>query len=478
MLSGRQALHSIDDTIRNEREQLQRVEADVKETTQRIVALRKTQAERYKSLARIRLDHLVSGELAAGLDAADQRAAELLRERVSNLEDLQRQIEDGREELAALEKRRGELSQRLEQAAEALDREEAEVQRRLRVDSAYQGQLAKAQLAARTAEFAEEKTERAEQDRREKGRPYEDDPLFSYLWKRHYGTSEYSANPLTRMLDKWVAGLVRYQDARPNYHMLLEIPARLREHAQQVRAAAERESQALENLEEKAAVAGGLPALRNAVSAAEKAIRETDQSIEAQEQRIHELTEQRGRFIAGEDDYFRQSLEAMAGAFQRENLQALYRYARATATAEDDLLVREIADAEEEVENLQDTLREHKRMHDKHLERMKELEELRHRFKRERYDDVHSGFDNGAMLAMILGQFLQGMANSGDIWRTLERGRKYRRIEADPTFGSGGLGRPGGSWRVPFPTAPRRFPPPNIGRRGGFGGGFKTGGGF
>ncbi|MEI2612964.1 MAG: hypothetical protein V9G20_30355 [Candidatus Promineifilaceae bacterium] len=76
------------------------------------------------------------------------------------------------------------------------------------------------------------KTEQAEADREQKGRPYRDDPLFMYLWERGFGTKTYRANNLVRWLDGLIAGLVGYPEARPNFAMLNEIPLRLREHAE------------------------------------------------------------------------------------------------------------------------------------------------------------------------------------------------------------------------------------------------------
>jgi len=105
---------------------------------------------------------------------------------------------------------------------------------------------------------------------------------------------------------------------------------------------------------------------------------------------------------------------------------------------------------------------------------MQELEDVRRRFKAERYDSPHSGFGNAAMLVMLLNQFLQGAASSGDLWRTIERSQRYRRKTSNPDFGSGGFPQRRGTWNVPFPRG-------GGSRRGGFGGGkggFRTGGGF
>lgn len=82
---------------------------------------------------------------------------------------------------------------------------------------------------------AEEKAARAEAHRDEKRRPYESDPLFMYLWRRRFGTRDYEASNLVRYFDRKVAHLIGYEAARVNYAMLLELPDRLREHAERLK---------------------------------------------------------------------------------------------------------------------------------------------------------------------------------------------------------------------------------------------------
>ena len=169
-----------------------------------------------------------------------------------------------------------------------------------------------------------------------------------------------------------------------------------------------------------------------------------------------------------------------SGAFEREDLLTLYDYARATATAEDDLLVRELEADNQHIREIGESLAEQKRVRERHYNRLQELEGVRRRFKQQRYDSVHSGFRNEGLVGMILGQFLQGTVTAQELWRTLEREQRYRRMDANPDFGSGGFRPRPGTWHIPFPRGgglgggmriPRGMP-----RRGG--GGFRTGGGF
>lgn len=474
METGTQALASISAGVRLIHDQVEEADGQIRRTSEAIVELRKKQAENYKRIARIRLDNVVSGELEAGLDAAGRHTAELLESRGRDLDALEAQIAAARAAGNELERRREELDAEAARADEVLDAAEAEVQRGLEQDPAYLAQLEKAQQAERTAGHAEEKTRQAEAAYKEKGAPYEQYPLFSYLWQRGYGTSAYSANALVRYLDGWVARLARYDDARPNYARLAEIPQRLGEHAARLRAVADEEFAALTRIEEAAAADAGVPALRQALDEARGRVDEIDKRIDESEATLVELERKRAEFARGEDDRFRQAVDALTGAFERESLITLYEYARSTATAEDDVLVQEMERIRDEVTRLEETLREQSQVRERLLARMQDLEDVRRRFKAERYDSPQSGFGNAAMLVMLLNQFLQGAASSGDLWRTIERSQRYRRKASNPDFGSGGFPHRRGTWNIPFPRG-------GGSRRGGFGGGkggFRTGGGF
>jgi hypothetical protein len=445
---------------------MQDLDSEIQSASTQLVALRQAEATCYSKLAQLRLGQLVTGEIVAGFDQAEQRVGDLLAQREHDLQALQQHIEALQAEQHQLESARTLQQQRVAEASERLDHAEAATQKRLQDDGTHQEQVQKARQADAMAKQAEAKTAQAETDRLEKGTAYEADSLFMYLWKRGYGTSDYTANPMARYLDKKVAALCHYQDARPNYAMLLEIPTRLRAHAQRLRAAADREFETLTSLERVAAEADGIPALRQAVEEAEQKLDTIDERLQEQEERFRQLMDEKAAYAAGEDELCRQAISTLVGQFEREGLPSLRRQAEATRTPEDDRLVQELAEIDHQHKALEATLAQHKQIHSSQIERLQQLEEVRRRFKRERYDDVHSSFTNTALLAMIMNQFLRGSTSSDTLWDTMHRHQRYRRIESDPGFGSGGFGRTGGVWR--FPSS-----------RGGFGGGdFSSGGGF
>jgi hypothetical protein len=477
MQSGRDTLASIDHALHQVRGQLQELDTEIQSASTHLVALRQAEAVCYKQLAQLRLGQLVTGEIVANFDQAEQRVGDLLTQRKHALQTLQQQIETLQAQQHQIESERTRQQQRVAEAAERLDHAEAATQKRLQDDSIYQEQVQKARQADAIATQAEAKTEQAETDRREKGTAYEADPLFMYLWKRGYGTSEYAANPIARFFDKKVAALCRYHDARPNYAMLLEIPVRLRAHAQRVRADAEREFEALTALERVAAEADGIPALRQAVEEVEQGLDVIDERIQEEEERFRQLLDEKAAYAAGEDALYHQASSTLVEQFEREGIRSLRRQAEATRTPEDDRIVQELAGIDRRQEALEAALVQHKQMHSSQIERLQQLEDVRRKFKRARYDDVHSSFANTTLLAMIMNQFLRGSASSDALWGSMNRHQRYRRIESDPGFGSGGFSRPGGVWR--FPSSSGGFGGGGFSSGGGFGGGgFQTRGGF
>jgi len=474
MWSGRKTLASIDQGLQQVRQQVLELDAQVQNTSRKLVQLEQEEADAYRQLARIRLDQLIRGEIIAGLDAADQRVQALLAEREQALQALQARIEVSQQAQDDLDAERETGRQQVDQVSERLDREEAATQQRLQENTAHKELLAAAHAADDIATQAEAKTAQAEADRVEKGGPYEADPLFMYLWGRRFGTSGYAAGPMTRFFDGKVARLCDYHAARPNYAMLLEIPVRLRTHAQRVRSDADESFAALETMEVAAADADGIPDLRAAVEQAEQALQSVDERIRQEEDTFNRLMQERAGYAAAEDVYFNKSIATLVAEFEREGFYSLREQAEVTATAEDDRVIQKLVDIDHEKKQQDDLMVHHKQVHARQLDRLQELQGVRRKFKSERFDDMYSAFDNTGLLAVIMHEFLRGVASSDDLWGTILHNQRYRQTRSNPDFGSGGFGRSRKAWRFP-PSRRRGASRTGMGRGGG---GFRTRGGF
>ena len=482
MLSGRKALESIDEGLSAAREAVARTYTDYQKTSSELAQLRRREIGLYTKLARIRLEDIERGEALRALEDADDRVRELLDKRGKAISEINNRLATAQGALEDLERERAAGQREVDTAARTLDAAEADVQASLAGDPGYQAQLTATEDADFVADQAEAKAGSAREDRVQKGRPYEADRLFSYLWERGFGTPQYRARGLTRMLDRWVARLANYDELRPNYWMLCEIPVRLGEHAVRMREAADAQLAALQALEEAAATAAGLPALQQDVAAAEHALAATDANIETAESTIQDILALQQKYADCRDDYLRRALEILREALQREDLRALRQRAEGTRNPEDDAVIEDLAELEQDRARLEQDVEQYRRLYEAQRARAAELEDIRRRFKAHRFDDPHSGFVNGLLIATILNQLLSGAVRGADVWDTLQRQQRYRRIRSNPDFGTGRFPRrpKAGPWQLP---RGRGWNMPRGGRfrtGGGFrgGGGFRTGGGF
>ena len=494
MLSGREALNRMDKTLRSARRDLERVELELQATSRAAARNKLEQARAIDRMAGVRLDAVRRGEVVERLEAATREAQEILESRDSAIATINDRVRSASERIDELEERRLTQHGEVDKAAKTLAEREAVAQQGLEQDEVFQAQLERTRDADAIAVSAHEKAELAREDRSRKGEPYERDELFMYLWRRGYGTSAYSANPLARLLDGWVAKLCGYTDARANYWMLLEIPKRLAEHADHARDAADRELDALQDLEERAAQDASVPEARAALAEHEQRQDELDANIATAENSLAGLRAEQNRYTAGDDDHMLRAIRVISAAMERRDVSELTRLARATMSSEDDAIVDELRHLRRQNDELQEELHEIRALQKERHARIRELGNVRRDFKRSRYDDVHSRFDKGQLIERMIGEVIGGMIQGGALWNVLRRYQRYTDMAGEwPDFGSGSVARGPNrrrkrksrrrppSWHWPGPSSKRggggfRLPKAPTRSRGR--GGFRTGGGF
>lgn len=480
MISGRQALGSIDQTLNQARDQIASVQTQVTDATERLLALQQEQAGAYRELARIRLGELSGQAMLDQLDATERQVIALLERREAMLAELEQNIEENRRLYAGYEEQRKQQETLLDDAVAVVDRAEEATQKRLDEDPAYRQQRDVVEAAERKAAHAADKAERSASEREQKGAAYKGDRPFMYLWDRKYGLPAYEARGLFRWLDGKVARLIGYADARANYARLNEIPVRLQEHARHLRTLADAEFDRLRELDEAARHGDGIPALEERVAQIQAELDQIDTRIEERERHYQSMLDERAAYAAGEDEPMRDAVDFLSREFRREELVDLRSAAMRTPYPEDDVVVSGMLQREDEqrqldagIEGLKSTLKQHQ-------DRVLQLEQLRADFKRNRFDRSGSVFTDDAIVPSMLREFLAGMLDNRMLWKVLREHQRYRPRRSDPGFGSGGFGR-GTVWKGGLGDLGDLIG--GIGRggfggRSGGGGGFRTGGGF
>ena len=506
MLSGVQTLRNIDSTLKSVKNEIHRIDAELSILSNQLADNRRQQGMIILELAKVRLGALTEGSIIDRISSADKRALVLLEKRQEAFKKLESDIDSQQIKQQQLEQLRQELLEKNNQIAQQLAEKEARVQAELIENDEYQTALQRAREADGVADEAERKAQESADSLDEKGKPYQNDELFMYLWNRRYGTTDYkNHNPLTRMLDSWVARLAKYNDNRANYWNIQEIPKRLEQHAQNIRDQADALITDIQVIEKAFLEKAGAHDIKQALENAQHEIENCDADIDQAEQQENSLLNTRAQFASAQDPHMQESLNVLRDALQHQNLTGLSQLVAATPSYEDDDLLKDLHQYQSTFHSIKEDINDLRRAHDEKLRRLQELETVRKNFKRHRYDDVRSGFGNDALISNVLGHFLEGLVSGAEVWRVLQRNQRHQDVGAWPDFGSGGLGtsrrrrgnihgnvlndifgnqhqrssrkgRAGSPWHWPD-SSNGGFQLPG-GRSRGSSDGFKTGGGF
>ena len=484
-VSSRDALSEVENAISGVRSNENRLAQVLASAAQEAERQRKQLAESFRSLALIRLDALVRNEIVGDLDAAERRALALLRTYKSTLDQLLIRHGGAQSAVVAAEAEHRAKTAAVEAAGEPIKTLQVEVEKKMAADHAWIAQKARLTDVTKIAEAADEKAKQSEADLGAKRKPYEADPLFMYLWKRGFATPAYKAGNFVRFFDRWVARLVGYDTARPNYMHLNEIPVRLREHAGELVKRVEAEDRKLEEIERAALMDAGILALETKLGTAEADLKAATAALAKAQAALAALDQERAKLLdEGDRRAHDEALAVLSQAIAREDLQTMYREARTTKTTDDDRLVQHIeltqnaiAKAEAEVTKIRDETREIAR-------RRSELEGVRDKVRANKYDGPWGQFqiNNNDMLAELIGGIVRGAVQGAVLWDVFQRGYSKRRDWDDDDDDDDDDDRRKSSWG----KSPRfRLPSsgfPKIGGikigGGGRSGGFRTGGRF
>jgi regulator of replication initiation timing len=469
MKSGRETLSSIDAAIA----QVHRQESDLDRAIQSALAeAERLAAERGKALralARVKLDEIASGRLISGLDAAERRAADLMHGRKDRLARLSAQRDEALGRLDAAEHEQGRAAAAVETALRDVEALRSQIEARLADEEHARAARARLAEAERVATQARGKAEQNAIELAQKKKPYDDDPLFQYLWGRGFGTSAYAHRGLARFFDRMVANFIGYLDVRANYHMLGEIPQRLKDHAEAQGAMIEIYRSALSRLEREELDSAGMPALERKLAAARERLSGADAELEKQRSMLAQIDAQRDRIVEGTaDPGMVEAIATMAAQDGQDDIATLRAEARRTATPEDERLVGQIEAMDRDIAAIRRQLDDLRATAATLSERRAGVEQTRERFRRSGYDHPHATFGNERVIADVLGGLLSGALKGGLLWDTLRRGYENRPPSGRPDFGGGfpfpvpggwdgqgsGGGVSGGGWREPQSSGP------------------------
>jgi chromosome segregation ATPase len=471
MRTGHETLASIEQALNDITHQESELRRGLERVNQERASLAAERLASLKNLASARVHDAVADGVIDEADKLSHQVRNLLSARMKSISALQ-------ERDAAAERERKDLTQKLEDLnhtitalEEKLDHFATAAQAALGADAGFTKQKAQYEELRGILEKAEARAKQVAREEREKSAPYRSDSLFMYLWNRGFGTSTYQATGLIRFLDEWVAGLIRYTDARANYAMLTEIPTRLKAHAIRLQDRVAEAQGALDAIEaEKIHELAGID-LANELKAARDLQTASTERLDAVTAELTETSIHLKQYANGEDRSFKDAVDLYAEFLKDENLRKLMSDAFETVASDDDGIVARVRDLGREIEKLQKEGKARRLKLDKLYEKRQELIQLSSKFRRSWYDDVGSEFSDNPNLQELLRLLLQGAISSAEYWARTQGQQQWRQRPADPWRRQSGI-PPIGQW----PQSTGGGWTSRTSRRGGRD--FDTGGGF
>lgn len=471
MFTGRDALSSVEQAISRVRADESRLDAALRSAVDEAARLRRQEAEGFRLLAQVRLDAMVRDRVIEDLDATERRALAMIENQSRAIESLTRRRDEAQAALDKAEATQRDRDQDLARAIEALEELRLRTAERIKPDPDWQAAKAAVGTAETIAANADKKASLAEADLAAKRKPYEDDPLFMYLWSKKHGQTEDRSGNLVRFFDRKIARLIGYQEARADYAMLQEIPTRLREHAKGKQEEVEAAKDRLGEIERRALVADGVEPIEADVEARRTAATAAEEAVAKLTAELQQIEAEREKALGGgEAAAYGGAVDILVQGLAREDLRQLYQDAARTKTDADDRAIASISAAREtlqkadgEVSQIRAEIRELAR-------RRAELEGARDRARSQGYDNPMGDFGSQAAIGAVIAEILRGAMRGSDLDRVFRDNYRRPRPRVDIDFG--GLGRGsrgrGGGFGGGFGGGARR----------GGGGGWRTGGSF
>ena len=81
MISGRHALGVIDDSLNQERANIETADTRIAEVSRQLLALQQARVEDIRELARLRVDMMASGNTLSGIDVVERQVAVVFKAR-------------------------------------------------------------------------------------------------------------------------------------------------------------------------------------------------------------------------------------------------------------------------------------------------------------------------------------------------------------------------------------------------------------
>ena len=317
------------------------------------------------------------------------------------------------------------------------------------------------------AAMARTKLGEARSEKLQRTDEFTSNPMFGYLLERGYGSPEYKGKFLARILDKWVARVIGYEQAKQRYAHLTGMPAKVEALLADKKHELRSVEEAVGQTDAKTREETGLTAVIEHGRRLYAERMDTFRQIEVSDKRYAALLTRRQELDDEKGTYYDSAVGMLKNYMKSRTILELKELASSTASTEDDTAVTSLEHLEQRINPNREKAKELKQKQQGIAVEIQKLKEVEREFIRKRYDSKNSHFKSGTDIDDLL---ILGAAAL--IMNGLSSNHQFQ-----PSYDYGG-GRSGGGCASRSYDSVDHDSSMDFGGGMGFGGGFSSHGGF
>ena len=216
-----------------------------------------------------------------------------------------------------------------------------------------------------------------QQDHQIKTAAYHTDPLFNHLWDAQYGTSSYNRSRFYRNLDRWVARICRYEQARRNYALLPALPKKFETHRNMLESKLESQITEMRAFLEKAVMEAGGQNYQVKIEKGQSELSALDADIAQMETNYEKVLNEKKLIVSRQDEISSAATMQLGKFLKNKTLIQLKIDAAATRSLDDDEIVRGLFMTEDSIRNKEVRLSEYQNLILREEQRLADINSVR-----------------------------------------------------------------------------------------------------
>lgn len=349
---------------------------------------------------------------------------EILLRKEGRVRELKSQLDDDNELRARLETGLIELNERLDNAEQRQQEIAAQVEKYLTEQVDFVELSKRAAMAEVALQRAQDNLDEVSQDAARKLPAYEEDGLFNYLKERQFGAPLYQHRGITRRMDRFVAKLIDYTQAKRNYDYLTNTPTAMRKIIAEDSAALDTVMAEIQQHRDRAANEFGLPAQIAAVESLEaerkSAIEVLGTQTSACEASQLELTD----VETPRCGFYREAIDLFRKMLADKESSELRQHAKHSPEVTDDQIVASLRGIENKMERSKQTTLQHEDELQQWQAVYQDIGKLIQRFRASGYDRERCQFSDQFDLPGMLDR-LNNSADVDALWDSIRRAQNW-----------------------------------------------------